>query len=89
MGIDISDIIVGLLALIGTIIGASVTGDKIKALLNYRMDELEKRFDKESSKMETMKEDVTILKRDVKTAFNRIDENRADIKELQKKVAEK
>jgi len=86
---DIGSIIVAVLALIGTVIGATVSSDKIKALLNYRMDELEKRFDKEATKMETVKEDVTILKRDVKTAFNRIDENRADIKELQKKVAEK
>ena len=81
---EYGEIIVAVLALIGTIIGATVTGDKIKALLNYRMDELEKKFDKESAKMETVKEDVTVLKRDVKTAFNRIDEIRSDVKELHK-----
>ena len=80
----LGEIIVGVLALIGSIIGALTASDKIKALLDYRMNELEKKFDKQTIKMDSVVEDVTILKRDVKTAYNRIDEIRADVKELQK-----
>lgn len=79
-----TEVIIALLALIGTIAGSYMANNKTQALLNYRMDEMEKKIDKEETKTETVKEDVTILKRDVKTAFNRIDEIRSEVKEIKK-----
>ena len=82
----ITEVLIAVLALVGTIAGSYMANNKTQALLNYRMDEMEKKVDKQGAENATVKEDVTILKRDMKTAFNRIDEIRADVKEIKKEI---
>ena len=68
----ISSIISGLVALFV----ASIQHSKTSALMAYRLDQLEKKMDKHNQLIER----VTILERDNKTVWNRIDELREDIK---------
>ena len=74
---------------IATIIGALISGvvsllvstrqhDKAMALVEYRLGELEEKVDKHNNLVER----VAIVERDLKTAFIRIDENKADIKSI-------
>lgn len=78
-----------LITAISTIIGALISGvvslfvsskqyDKSVALIEYRINELEDKMDKHNNLVER----VAIIERDVKTAFNRIDENREDIRSI-------
>ena len=76
----IGEIIVAVLALIGTIIGATTASNKTQALLGYRLDQLEAKVEKHNQVVER----TVVLERDMKTAFNRIDEIRNDVKELRK-----
>lgn len=74
---------------IATIIGALISGvvsllvstrqhDKAMALVEYRLGELEEKVDKHNNLVER----VAIVERDLKTAFNRIDETKQEVKEL-------
>lgn len=74
---------------IATIIGALISGvvsllvstrqhDKAMALVEYRLGELEEKVDKHNNLVER----VAIVERDLKTAFNRIDENKADLRSI-------
>ena len=74
----IGSLISGLVALVV----ASIQHNKTSALMAYRLDQLEKKMDKHNQVIER----VTILERDNKTAFNRIDELRADIKDVEDKI---
>ena len=74
------EIIVAVLALIGTIIGATTASNKTQALLVYRLDELEKKVEKHNQVVER----TVVLERDMKTAFNRIDEIREEVKDIKK-----
>ena len=47
-------------------------------LIGYKVDELKKQVEKHNNLVEK----VAVLERDNKTAFNKIDENRDDIKEI-------
>lgn len=76
----IGEIIVAVLALIGSVIGSALANNKTQALIGYRLDELEKKVERHNQVVER----TVVLERDVKTAFNRIDEIRNDIKELRK-----
>lgn len=80
----LSQIIIAVLGLVGAVIGSYMANNKTQALLNYRMDAMEKKLDKAEKDLEPIKEDVTILKRDMKTAWNRIDDVRAEVKDLKK-----
>lgn len=80
----LSQIIIAVLGLVGAVIGSYMANNKTQALLNYRMDAMEKKLDKAEKDLEPIKERVTILERDNKTAFSRIDELREDIKEVKK-----
>ena len=77
---------------IATVIGALISGgvslivsshqhNKSMALIEYRLGQLEAKVDKHNNVVER----TAILERDLKTAFNKIDEHRDEIKELQKK----
>lgn len=77
---------------IGTIIAALITGavsllvssrqyDKSMALVEYKIEELKKQVEKHNHIVER----TAVIERDLKTAFNRIDENRKEIREVQKK----
>lgn len=69
-------VVVGLLSLVGTV-GGSVLGIMAaNKLTMYRIEQLEKKVDKHNSMIER----TAVLERDVKTAFNRIDELREDAK---------
>lgn len=73
------EIIVGLFSLIGTLVGTFggiVTSTKLS---NYRIEQLEKKVDKHNSVIER----VYVVERDVKTAFNRLEEIREDLHELE------
>lgn len=52
--------------------------ESTNALLLYRIGELEKKMDKHNHVIER----TAVIERDMKTAFNKIDENRTDIREL-------
>lgn len=74
--------IVGLLSLAGTLcgsIGGILTANK---LTNYRIQALEERVKEHNQ----IKDRTIVLERDVKTAFNRIDENKSDIKAVVSKI---
>ena len=83
---NITQIVIAILGFLGAIIGSYMANNKTQALLNYRMDAMEKKLDKAEKDLEPIKEDVTILKRDMKTAWTRIDEVRADVKDLKREV---
>lgn len=74
------EIIVAVLALIGSVIGSALANNKTQALIGYRLDELEKKVERHNQVVER----TVVLERDMKTAFNRIDEIRNDVKELRK-----
>lgn len=74
---------------IATIIGALISGvvsllvsthqhDKAMALVEYRIGELEEKMDKHNNLVER----TAVIERDLKTAFNRIDETKQEVKEL-------
>ena len=74
---------------IATIIGALISGivslivsshqhSKSMAVIEYRIQELEKKMDKHNNLIERM----AVVERDLKTAFVRIDEAKAEIREV-------
>lgn len=77
-------IIVGILSVIGTLIGSFGGVMAANKLTNYRIAELEKKVDKHN----TVIERTYAVERDLKTAFNYIDEFRKDIKALKEEVQE-
>lgn len=68
-------VIVAVLSLVGTAIGAFAGILTANRLTNYRIAELEKKVDKHN----TVIERTVVLERDMKTAFNKLDELRYDI----------
>lgn len=78
MGIDWGTVIVGLLALIGTIAGSVLTGSKTTALILYRLDNLERKQDKHNSVIErtySIEKEVAELKvhsEEMRSEVNRI-----------------
>ena len=83
------------MSLVGTLVG-SISGVLVaNKLSNYRIDQLEKSMDKQNSKLEsaiseqTNKfERVLVIERDLKTVFNRLDEYRDSIKEIEERINE-
>lgn len=78
----IGEVVVAILALIGSVIGSALANNKTQALIGYRIDELEKKVEKHNQVVER----TVVLERDMKTAFNRIDEVSNDVKELRKEM---
>jgi len=74
------EIIVAVLALIGSVIGSALANNKTQALIGYRLDELEKKVERHNQVVER----TVVLERDMKTAFNRIDEIREEVKDIKK-----
>ena len=82
-------LISGAITLIGIFISAKGTTDKMtqklevhQAVTENKIDTLQKQVEKHNSIIER----TFVLERDVKTAFNRIDEIRNDVKELEREV---
>lgn len=77
MGFDISTIIVAVLALIGTLTGAYLSNSKTKALLAYRIEQLEQKVNKHNNLVERtyhLQEEQELLKEKIKVANHRIDD---------------
>lgn len=77
MGIDLSSIIVGALALIGTLAGSYFSNRKTTALIGYRLEQLERKQDKHNTLIERtykLEEDVAIQAEKIRVANHRIDD---------------
>ena len=73
-------VVVGLLSLAGTLIG-SVSGILVSnKLAMYRIEQLEKKVEKHNTVMER----TAVLERDLKTAYNRIDDLKGELAEQRK-----
>lgn len=70
-----TEIIVALLALLGTLGGSFFGVLASNKLTTFRIQELEKKVEKHNNLIER----TAVVERDIKTAFNRIDELREEI----------
>ena len=73
----IADIVIGVLALIGTLGGAYFANRKSSALIAYRLEQLEKKVDKHNPVIErtyALEEKTGLLEERVKVANHRIDD---------------
>ena len=73
----IADIIIGVLAMVGTLGGAYFANKKSTALIAYRLDQLEKKVDKHNQVIErtyALEEKTGLLEERVKVANHRIDD---------------
>jgi hypothetical protein len=73
----IADIIIGILAMIGTLGGAYFANKKSTALIAYRLEQLEKKQDKHNQLIErtyALEEKTGLLEERVKVANHRIDD---------------
>ena len=73
----IADIVIGVLALIGTLGGAYFANRKSSALIAYRLEQLEKKVDKHNNVIErtyALEEKTSLLEERVKVANHRIDD---------------
>lgn len=73
----LADIIIGALALIGTLGGAYLANKKTAALVVYRLEQLEKKVDKHNQVIErtfSLEKRADVLEERVKVANHRIDD---------------
>jgi len=73
----IADIIIGVLAMMGTLGGAYFANKKSTALIAYRLEQLEKKQDKHNQLIErtyALEEKTGLLEERVKVANHRIDD---------------
>ena len=74
-----SEIWIAIFSLIGTLIGSGGGILVANKLINYRLDQLEKKVDKYAEKEDEIIKELAVTKRDLETAFMRIDELRDEI----------
>lgn len=74
-----TEVLIAIIGAIPALITAMVSIVLNNRLLGYKIDALAKRVEKHNNFMER----VAVLERDDKTAFNTLDELKADIKDLQ------
>ena len=68
------EILIALLALVGTLIG-SISGILIaNKLVNYRLDQIEKKLDKNTEKQEETIERLVVVEQSTRSAHHRIDD---------------
>lgn len=82
-------VIIAIIGAIPALITAIVSVYLNNRVLNVQIDGLQKQFDKMEEKLDKhnqIVEKVAVLERDVKTAFNRVDENRDDISHLRDQI---
>ena len=73
----IADIVIGVLAMVGTLGGAYFANKKSTALIAYRLEQLEKKVDKHNQVIErtyALEEKTGLLEERVKVANHRIDD---------------
>ena len=72
---DYSAIIVGVLALAGTLMGSVITNNKTQALVIYRLQQLEEKVNKHNNlveRMYKMEEKQMVMEEQIKVANHRI-----------------
>ena len=74
-----NEVLTALLALIGTIVGSGSGILISNKLVNYRIEQLENKLDKYTDKSDEVIKELAVTKRDLETAFVRIDELRDEI----------
>ena len=80
-----NEVLTALLALIGTIVGSGSGILISNKLVNYRIEQLEKKLDKYASNVDEIRERLAVVERDISTAYERIDELREDVRVITKK----
>lgn len=73
-------VIVAVLSMVGTLAGSFFSNNKTTALITYRIQQLEEKVNKHNNLVERM----AIVERDLKTAYNKIDDLKDDMHELNK-----
>ena len=73
-----TEIVIALISSGASLIVAGISIYANNQVIAYKVDELKKQVEKHNNLVERM----TVVERDLKTAFVRIDENKEDIKEL-------
>ena len=74
---DYSSIIVGVLALAGTLIGSLISNNKTQALVTYRLQQLEDKVNKHNKLVERMynlEEKQMVMEEQIKVANHRIND---------------
>lgn len=79
-----NEIIIALFSLLGTLVGSGGGILVSNKLINYRLEQLEKKVDKYAEKQDEVTKDLAVTKRDLETAFVRIDELREEIHKIKK-----
>ena len=74
-----NEILIALFSLIGTLVGSGGGILVSNKLVNYRLDQLEKKVDKYCEKEDEVIKELAVTKRDLETAFIRIDELREEV----------
>lgn len=74
------EIIVGLLALVGTLVGSFAGIMTANKLTNYRVQQLEKKVEKHNSVIER----TALLEKDLKVVWHNISEIKEEIREVEK-----
>ena len=72
-------VLIALLSLVGTMVGAFSGILVANKLVNYRLEQLEKKVDKYAEKEDEVIKELAVTKRDLETAFIRIDELRDEV----------
>lgn len=74
---DVSTIIVAILALIGTLAGSYFSNSRTTALMLYRLEQLEGKVNKHNNVVERMyhlEQEQSVMKEQIKVANHRIDD---------------
>lgn len=74
-----NEVLVAVLALVGTLFGSGSGILISNKLVNYRIEQLEIKLDKYTDKSDEVIKEQAVLKRDLETAFHRIDELREEV----------
>ena len=69
-----NEILIALLSLVGTIVGSGSGILISNKLVNYRIEQLEKKIDKYSDNQEELKERLVVVEQSTKSAHHRIDD---------------
>ena len=74
-----NEVLVAVLALVGTLLGSGSGILISNKLVNYRIEQLEIKLDKYTDKSDEVIKEQAVIKRDLETAFHRIDELREEV----------
>ena len=77
-----NEVLIALLALVGTLVGSGSGILISNKLVNYRIEQLEKKVDKYAERDDEVIKTQAVMKRDLETAFLRIDELRDEVNKI-------